>query len=188
MSGWLPAQQDSTGLRCMNTIVWNLRRCWRVMRNSARRRGVQGLTPTRRSQHLIQDRFGTLHQAAHHAHHATALVLLDHLADDDLFPGRQVRASGGLPGRQVRAPWKALTEAAGPSTAASRAPVRAQFRTLSASRRMRSLSRWAPTTPPNHSRALTISAIAIHTIPCCKRTRISSACTCSKDRQTPRTR
>jgi len=149
--------------------------------------GGQGLTPARRGQQLIQGRFGPLHRAAHHGHHATALVLLDRLADDDLSPGRQVRASGGLPGRQVRAPWKALTEAAGPSTAAGRSPGRAQARILAASRRMRALSRWALTTPPNHSRALTISAIAIHTIPFCKRTRISSACTCSKDRHAPRT-
>jgi len=60
--------------------------------------GGQGLTPARRGQQrgqqLIQVNFGTLHQAAHHAHHATAPVLLDHLADDDLFPGCQVKVSG----------------------------------------------------------------------------------------------
>ena len=83
---------------------------------------------------------------------------------------------------------KAVTEAASPSTATSSAPGRAQARTLSASWRMRPLSRWALTTPPNHSRGLTISAIAIHTIPCCMRTRISSACPCRKDQHAPRTR
>jgi hypothetical protein len=99
-----------------------------------------------------------------------------------------VRASGTFQGALRRkAQRKALTEAAGTPTATGRAPGRAQARPLSASRCMRSLSRWVLTTPPNHSRALTISAIAIHTIPFCMRARISSACTCSKERHAPRT-
>ena len=41
--------------------------------------GVHGLPPARRGQPLIQGRCGARHQAAHTAHHATALVLRDHL-------------------------------------------------------------------------------------------------------------
>jgi len=151
--------------------------------------GVHGLTSARRGQPRIQGRFGARHQAAHTAHHATARGLRDHLADDDLVPGRQVRASGALPGRRAsHGAAKALTSAASPSTAPSSAPGRAQARTLSARWRMRPVSRWALTTPPNHRRVLTISAIAIPTIPVCTRTRISSACPCRKDQHAPRTR
>ena len=135
-------------------------------------------------------RAGARHQAAHTAHHATSRVLRDHLADDDRCPGRQVRASGALPGHLAahgaaegmdRGCQSVHGHQQRPRPGAGPHPV-------AASRRMRPLSRWALTTPPNHSRVLTISAIAIHPIPFCTRTRISSACPCRKDQHAPRTR
>ena len=54
----------------------------------------------------------------------------------------------------------------------------AQRRTRAMSRRIRGMSRCALTSPASHKRVRTIIARAIHTMPPCVLTRISSACTC----------
>src|SRR5215831_13485304 len=55
-------------------------------------------------------------------------------------------------------------------------------RTRATRRRIRDKSRCSLTSPPSHNRVLTIIASAIHTMPPCFLTRISSACTCPRSR------